>query len=391
MHATLVATRAIVLLLGLSLLPGEARADGDAPNGAPSIAERVAARQYPSVFQAWGAADNLPDEDRWSTVARHDLVWGSPWFFGLAWASATPGLAAGFTEESIGSAQVLRGKLLTGNPNIVLIAEIRYRDAHRSFLPADHRGWLRDEDGATVAGWEEGGYDLLAFGDAEYRAHIAARAQAAVATGVVDGVLLDWWNDDEDRLALLRAVRQAVGPDALILVNSNDREVPESAPYVNGLFMEAYRSATPGDWRRIENTLMWAEENLREPRVNCLESWFHDSRADLSLMRTTTTLALTLSNGYCLFSDPNPLPTSDHLHNWYAFWAKGLGVPTGPAVRGPDEAYRREFTEGMAVYNPMGASPVEVECDADHVSRATGVRSRAHVVAPGDGDIFLAP
>jgi hypothetical protein len=36
-------------------------------------------------------------------------------------------------------------------------------------------------------------------------------------------------------------------------------------------------------------------------RINCLESWFHQSRDDLNLMRATTTLALTRSDGYALF------------------------------------------------------------------------------------------
>ena len=87
----------------------------------------------------------------------------------------------------------------------------------------------------------------------------------------------------------------------------------------------ATESKTAQDWKRIADTLAWAEANLREPRVNCLETWFHKSRDDLNLMRATTTLALTHSDGYCLFSDPNPLPTPDHLHNWYPFWNREPG------------------------------------------------------------------
>ena len=51
-------------------------------------------------------------------------------------------------------------------------------------------------------------------------------------------------------------------------------------------------------------------------------------------MRATTTLALTHGDGYCLFSDPNPLPTPDHMHNWYPFWNKSLGRPlrSGPRL-----------------------------------------------------------
>jgi len=70
-------------------------------------------------------------------------------------------------------------------------------------------------------------------------------------TGLFDGIMLDWWNEhnattgrwpgwqgsvltrDEElaaRLAILRTIRQAVGDDFLILVNANDRTVPQSAP-----------------------------------------------------------------------------------------------------------------------------------------------------------------
>jgi len=95
----------------------------------------------------------------------------------------------------------------------------------------------------------------------------------------------------------------------------------------------------------------WAEVNLREPRVNCLETWYHRSRDDLHLVRATTTLALTHSDGYCLFSDPNPLPTPDHLHNWYSFWNKSLGKPVAKGTADPDGTVRREFENGTAVYN----------------------------------------
>jgi len=136
-----------------------------------------------------------------------------------------------------------------------------------------------------------------------------------VESGVVDGVMLDWWEEDADRVALVTAIRKRIGEDALILVNANDRKIPQSAPFVNGLFMECYKSQTAGQWQQIAETLAWAEENLRTPRINCLETWWHDSRADEHLMRATTTLSLVLSDGYCLFADPNPLPTPDHLHD----------------------------------------------------------------------------
>ena len=76
--------------------------------------------------------------------------------------------------------------------------------------------------------------------------------------------MLDWWNEDgatssigvddwsdtiltretelKARLSILRKIREHVGDDFLILVNANMRQIPKSAPYVNGLFMECYKS-----------------------------------------------------------------------------------------------------------------------------------------------------
>jgi hypothetical protein len=270
----------------------------------------------------------------------------------------------------------------------LLLAEIRYRDAHKSYLPADHRWWKR-KNGKVLPGWEEGGYWQLDLHNPEFRQYVVNQCKAVNDAGVLDGLMLDWWRDDDDHLALIKAVRRAVGEKALILVNSNDRTCHRTAPYVNGLFMECYRSKKASEWHRISETLVWAEANLREPRINCLETWYQTSRQDLSRMRATTTLALTRSNGYCLFSDPNTLPTPDHLHDWYPFWDKSLGSPTEPPVAKGGGPARREFENGTAVYNPMGATPLKLTFPEDRKSVATGTVSRQHVVSPADGDIFL--
>ncbi|GIX07896.1 MAG: hypothetical protein KatS3mg115_2299 [Candidatus Poribacteria bacterium] len=354
-----------------------------------TIPERIAARDFPSIFQAWNPADNLPSEDRWETMARHDLVWLGTGALGLRWNHHYAGLAKGFVPEDLSSALERRRLLLEKNPCLILIAEIRYRDAGDWYLPPDHPWWQRDESGQRIVGWEEGNYYLLDFSNPAFQAQVAQQAAAAVRSGVFDGVLLDWWRDDPERLSLLRRVREAVGPDALILVNSNDRTVPKSAPYVNGLFMECYRSQTPEDWRRIEATLRWAESALRAPRANCLETWYHRSRRDEHLMRATTTLVLTHSDGYALFSDPNPLPTPDHLHDWYPFWDAPLGRPTAPGVRREDGSWTREFTGGTALYNPMGNPPTAIRFSTPRWSVAQGRSGTTFTVPGGDGDLFL--
>ena len=107
-------------------------------------------------------------------------------------------------------------------------------------------------------------------------------------------------------------MREAVGDDFLILVNTNRRKPLRAAPYVNGLFMETLRDNENGYTRdgliEIESTLLWAEENLREPRINCLEGWGlvdqpPDSADNRRWMRVFTTMGLTLSDGYVLYND----------------------------------------------------------------------------------------
>jgi hypothetical protein len=92
----------------------------------------------------------------------------------------------------------------------------------------------------------------------------------------------------------------------------------------------------------------------------------------MALMRNITTLSLVFSNGYVLFSDPNQLPTPDHLHDWYPFWEKSLGKPTGPLATldrpNLSGAYMREYERGEAVFNPPPPtakwSSAFLNCDA---------------------------
>lgn len=353
------------------------------------VEKRIGGREFPSVFQAWNEATPVAGADKAAMRAKHDLIFVHPSMVGLRSAEAFEGTAFGFTPESLAAAQAERRALLAKNPQLVLLAEIRYRDAPKGFIPEDSPWWKRDEGGKFVMGWEEGGYRLLDVAHPGWHQQVAARAKAVMDTGVFDGVMLDWWTDDEDRLALIRQVRGAIGDQALVLVNANDREVPRTAAFVNGLFMECYRSESPEDWQRISKTLRWAEKNLRAPRINCLEAWYRQSRQDLHLMRSITTLSLTHSDGYCLFSDPNDLPTPDHLHDWYSFWDKGIGKPAAAGFQRPDGAWQRAFTGGTALHNPAGGKPVTARFDSPHQSRATGRIGTEHAVPANDGDLFI--
>lgn len=379
----------MILLAGISLAPAVHVAEELTIENLLPVKQRFANRTFPSVFMAWNPATNVKDKDPLMNIALHDLAFVGPGAVGLIWNQRPIGLADGFQPNRIRSARTFRARLQSINPNLILLMELRYRDASKRFLPDDHPWWKRDQKGSLVTGWEEGDFLLLDFQNPQFRSHVAKRAKAAMDTGVFDGVMLDWWIDDRDRLALAKVIREAIGEQAIILVNANDRKTPNTAPYVNGYFMECWRSKTREDWDRIAETLRFAEEHLRQPRLNCVETWYDESRRDLNRMRATTCLVLTQSDGYCLFSDPNELPSPDHLHDWYPFWQKRLGKPISQGVLNVDGSARREFQHGTAVYNPIGNPPLDVVFDEPQTSLSVGKTARIHTVPPLDGDIFL--
>ena len=106
-------------------------------------------------------------------------------------------------------------------------------------------------------------------------------------------------------------------------------------------------------------------------------------------MRATTTLSLTLSDGYCLFSDPNPLPDPDHLHDWYDFWNKSLGRPRAKGVQNQDGSIQREFDQGLVVYNPPGNRPVTITFTTPHTAVSSRTSGMTFTVPHEDGDLFL--
>ena len=96
-----------------------------------SVVERITKRDFPSIFQAWSRVENIPETNLLEGIAKHDLMWSCIGLGGgLWWDAEYKGLAERFEPRSIQSVRKVRQQLLRLNPNIILIAEIRYRDAH---------------------------------------------------------------------------------------------------------------------------------------------------------------------------------------------------------------------------------------------------------------------
>jgi hypothetical protein len=421
----------IFATLALALLLSRARA-GEAQNpqsgGFDSIASRIAGRDFPSVFAPWNVAESLRQADGLivplstietlsATRARHDLYFSTYDRMGLRLASGCQYvvLTPDFTPESIQAARQNRARLLAANPHMLIMTDLHYFSAPKRYLPPDSPWWRHDSrNDQFVHNNEEYKSSMLDFSNPDFQDKVAALASALMKTGVYDGCMLDWWHDDDqwsaDRLKLIKKIRAAIGEKAILLGNVNGRLPRHTASYLNGMYMEGFGSQFFPDWHTAAANLLWGASHLRQPAITALEGWYSpDSgnglgdiaaiqqrgRSDYACMREVTTLSLVFSDGYVLFSDPNFLPTPDHLHDWYPFWDKSLGKPVKPLARldHPDRsgAYTRQYEKGEVVFNPPSNHPVTINFPEPRRSAATGIMGQSFSVAPGDGDLFVNP
>ena len=353
------------------------------------------------------------EDQRIAACAKHDIMWEEPLsqlgegvdlVLGLTWDHQYHGFADKFTAASLNRALVNKKKLLEHNPNMITLFEIRWRDAPMSFLPEESEWWKRDENGEIVKGWP-GGWEpfyMLDYENEEFQDNVARQAKIALESGVYDGIMLDW----SGHLGIIKKIRAAIGDEPLIIVNIHDdiHDGELYKDYINGSFMElnpiddksmpvdelvlfSQEDVNKRSWTKIEEALMWFEDNLCEPQINCLEVW--GNRKDVRRMRATTTMSLTLSDGYCLYADPNPLKTPDHQHDWYAMWECDLGKAKAKGVKADKGYWTREYDGGVVIYNPSNNATVTVAFDAPHKRVSTGEVASQFEIENIDGDIFV--
>ena len=383
------------------------------------IQNRINNRSFPSIFTAWGGLGwspilNRPDLSDEEHLALHDVYW-SP-LFGLRWRETEQGMQL---MGDLDKARQQRDALAALNLNMLFIVEIRMRDAFvNDFYPEDWPYWIRDENGNLRPGIRDRNYYLIDFTHPELQEQIVEQAIAVARCGLFDGIFFDWWNEDRAVLtnhqvgwtellpggneaeqrardSILQRIRAAVTPDFLIIGNGNRRKFPRTAPYINGTFMETGRDYdggyTHGGLAEIESTLFWAEENLREPQINCLEGWgvfteSPDSPRNRRWMRVFTTMSMTHSDGYMLYNIGD-----EHDHYWYDFWDADLGKPIGAKAelyQNVPGLFIREFTNGWAVYNRSG-NVQEISLPENATGVASGQTGRTHQLADLDGEIYL--
>ena len=317
----------------------------------PPLVERIENRSYPSVFgfSQFDLLNKRPPDDVWEwsyhkeMLAYHDLF-----FTGTAFRAVStrhfPQPQLIVDTGPLWYVHQERNEVQELNPNFLFLAGLDYYGSSSKSYPEDWSYWLRDEAGNRV---EDEGWDALLI---DYtlpgaQDHIVKQAIVIAKCGIFDGIILDWWGENEDNeaitgvdgaghlyhgnradalVSLARRIREAVGDDFLIIVNT-DEKIPRSAPYINGAFMETLYDGKTGIGKtharehfiEIENVLLWFEENFRYPQVNCLEAFGianqpPDSPENQRQVRAFTTLSLTHSDGYVLYTTGIIGPFEDH-------------------------------------------------------------------------------
>ena len=385
------------------------------------IEPRLANRSFPSIVQGWGdGIVNRLELSREELIAFHDLWWREGHFLD----SEQGYQLAGNVQKEL----ALRDRMLAKNPNMLFLAQVRQRNARmHTHYPEDWPYWLRDEEGNLVQNQNRPGVYLIDLTHPAVQDIIVEQAVAVARCGLFDGIFFDWWAENggnlrdfsvrpapflrpreaerEARLSILQRIRAAVPDDFLIIGNSLRHKLPISAPYINGSFMETYRDY-PGGYTyeglsEIDGNLLWLEENLRAPQVNCLEGWGipsepPDSPTNKRWMRLFTTMGLTHSDGYVLYNlgDRDSAVYFNHSHYWYDFWDADLGQPIGEKGQlygGIPGLFIREFSNGWAVYNRSGAAQtITLPASATPVSdRGSAAASITHLLPDLDGEIYL--
>ena len=375
------------------------------------IQARLRNRSFPSTFNAWRRISNRPALSYEARLAHHDLSWSPE--FGLRFQRTAHEFQL---VGSLVETRERRDTLMEMNPDKIFILEIRMRDAdpESPFYKATYNAdfpWIRDAAGDMVSGSDTYREFLIDFTHPDVQDIIVQQVLAVKKCGLYDGVFFSWWNEDgrvlngyrsfeaeqQARSVILERIRDVVGDDFLIIVGSGRHKSMRAAPYINGLFMQTDWDHAGGysseGLMEIESTLSWAEENLRSPRINCLEgrgveTEAPDSTTNLRWMRVFTTMGLTHSDGYVLHI------TNDWRHRdiyWDDFWDAPLDKPISKKAqlyKNREGLFIRQFTNGWAIYNRSGKAQ-KIQLPESATGVASGITGTSHIVQDLDGEIYL--
>ena len=162
----------------------------------PPIQDRIEKRTFPSAMTGFHhSVLNLPELSYEELLSYHDLWW-THLPFDLRFDAQPP------WDRLVGEvdrAKAKRQELLTKNPSMLFLAEIRIRNAGvGDKYPEDWFGWLRDEDGNLLREKPRPPTSITYAIDLrleKVQDLIVEQAISASRCGLYDGIMFDTWAD----------------------------------------------------------------------------------------------------------------------------------------------------------------------------------------------------
>ena len=402
---------------------------------APPVAERISTRTYPSVCQVFGNPiwiEGIPFSERlehpelvpYHDLVAHDFIIYPDYldFYHKDWEGSTClrcenyGLATDILID-VERTKARYDYYHSRNPNFVYLLGWSFRENNSHAFPDDDFYWMLDAEGnRATTGPDIFHVNIL---NPEVQEILINQAVGIASCGIFDGIVIDQFTrdgvgifhpgkvpatDEELRAAVVyifSEIRNRVPDDFLIMVNAGPdaKNTPVSfTEYINGNLLECDRD--PGKLydieylMEIETSLLWAENNLRAPQINCvwgegIGTEHPNSTNNQKWMRVLTTLTMTHSNGYVSYNTGRDGDLQGHY--WYNFYDADLGRPVGEKgqlYENREGLFIREFTNGWAVYNRSGeAQTITLPMETTGVeSSITGIE---HIIPNLDGEMYL--
>jgi hypothetical protein len=351
---------------------------------------------YPRIAMLWAS---IRGDNSLESMARHDLIMAGVGSLGLKWEGDPKGLADRFTADSLAAAKKRIAEIHTLNPDVVIIGDLLFYEYPDNWLPEDHPWWLR-KDGERQQFWP--GTHRMDWYNEDYRRHVVRQTVALKEAGV-DGVFYDnIRNEPQPWVVLLKAVREAVGDDFLILSNAGYAvgKYDFAAPYLNGMMYESGWSHKRTQWDDCIRQMQHTQSLLRQPRISLIErfeetreraGWPGDSKrgqkppADDAARWWSLCYTLCIGDFYYLFSD-----NTSHRHDWYPEYDVKIGLPTEPGKQVNSHVWQRRYEKALVVVNlPGAAAPYEVKLNKPAKDSLTSEFGTSFTVPPGEGRILV--
>ena len=404
------------------------------------VEERISTRTYPSICQVFGNPIVIEGIPSWELLTEHpelvpyhDLVahdfviyrgyldfYHKDWEGSKCLACENYGLATDILID-VERTKARYDYYHSRNPNFVYLLGWDFRENLAHAFPDDDSYWMLNAEGNRVPGADPDTF-IIDFLNPEVQEILIQQAVGIASCGIFDGIVIDQFarngvgvihperapvSDAELRAALVHIfseIRNRVPDDFLIMVNAGPeaKNTPLSfTEYINGNFMECGRD--PGklydiDYlMEIETSLLWAENNLRFPQINCvwgkgIGTEHPNSANNQKWMRVFTTLTMTHSNGYAVYNTGQDGDLKGHY--WYDFWDADLGHPVGGAETkaqlydNRDGIFIREFTNGWAVYNRSGQAQT-ITLPTKTTGVESGITGIEHIIPDLDGEMYV--